>query len=64
MCSVVSKVQRKQFLKDGTTIGILPHIGYSQRDRQSTIAKKWLQWKEHELGITILSCLNGREQKN
>lgn len=55
-------VFRKQFLQP-FTISIIPPNGYSQRDKQSFAAQKWLKWLTFKTNQKIQTTTNGFEKR-
>jgi len=62
IASACNLVYRKLFLKP-ETIAIIPHNGYRSKDKQSSMAIKWLQWIEHTQSIEIQHAYKGREER-
>ena len=53
---------RKNFLKP-SSIAMVPHGGYSRKDRHSAESLRWLKWIAHRDRIDIDHAANGRERK-
>ena len=60
IASACNKVYRKLYLQP-KTIAIVPPNGYAGRDKQSLLAKQWMEWEAHKRNIAIRHSSNGQE---
>ena len=60
--SVCNLIFRTIFLKK-ETIGIIPHVGYRKKAKQSVVAYRWLAYVAHQQGVYIQHGRNGGERR-
>ena len=60
IASACMKVFRRNFLQEDT-IALIPAQGYSPEEKQSAVARQWLEWVAYSENIDVRHAFNGGE---